>query len=428
MESCGVKSALDAFQRIGLAHGYLVRVSCFRRLLQAGGRLGGGCLFRSGFRKRGFCRGGFAGFSPSLLYRLGLGVVGAYAQALSQLRQGFGGVGAALQADSQIEVVISLIWVDGLCLAEERNAVLASAGQRDALIVENLSEGQHASHAGKCLLSVRVVAGKQQRESAEETGFEGIVGSGAVAAHFSKSRCRLLVLLARVVLASQRHPGRREPRAEHDRLIQMAQAFLLVTLGDTANVLLKGGKVQSGAGGHKSLFGNFEAGVELPRKLPGQRAEDRNQIAHLASGGNRCAHAQMGHVHQLGLGHNARAVGHVAAHDDRICVQRLGQLERTGARGVKALRQPQVVQRIHAVRAAHGSKARRGQSAAQNLRGGFANPLQAGLAGAVVKGQNQQYAAVFRCGGFGFRGALRAGANRDAKGQRSTKPKNGGQF
>ena len=118
-----------------------------------------------------------------------------------------------------------------------------------------------------------------------------------------------------------------------------------------------------------------------------------------------CAHAQVGHVHQLRLGHNAGAVGHVAAHDDRIGVQRLGQLERTGARGVKALRQPQMIQRVHAVGAAHGSKARRGQTAGQNLRRGLANPLQAGLAGAVVKGQHQQDAATVRRGGAGLRGA-----------------------
>ena len=95
---------------------------------------------------------------------------------------------------------------------------------------------------------------------------------------------------------------------------------------------------------------------------------------------------------------------------------------------MKALRQPQVIQRIKAVLTAHGSKARRGQSAAQNFCGGLANPLQAGLACAVVKGQHQQNAAMLPRARVSFRGTLGARANRDAKGQRCTQPKNGGQF
>ena len=396
--------------------------------MHAGGWLCAGRLCRHGFSKPGFGRSWLVWFRPGHLNRLSLGVVGAQAQTFGQLRQGFGGVAAVLEADSQVEVVVGLIWVGRRRLAEERNAVLAVAGQRNSLIVQNLSQGQHAGHACKGLLGVRVIAGKQQREPAEKAGLEGIVGAGIVAPNFGKSICRLLVLLAGVILAAQRHPCRRELRAEQNRLIEMAQTLLLVRLGDAANVLLEGGKVQAGAGGHKSLFGDFEAGVELPGELPGQRVEDRNQVTHLAAGCDRSVHAQVWHVHQLRLCHNARAVGHVAAHDDRIGVQRLGQLERTGARGVKALRQPQVVQSIHAVRAAHGGKARRSQTAAQNLRRGLANPLQAGLAGAVVKGQHQQDAAVSPCGGANFRSTLGAGANRDAKGQRCTQPKNGGQL
>jgi len=60
----------------------------------------------------------------------------AQAQTFGQLRQGFGGVAAVLEADSQVEVVVGLIWVGRRRLAEERNAVLAVAGQRNSLIVQ----------------------------------------------------------------------------------------------------------------------------------------------------------------------------------------------------------------------------------------------------------------------------------------------------
>jgi len=49
------------------------------------------------------------------------------------------------------------------------------------------------------------------------------------------------------------------------------------------------------------------------------------------------------HIHHLGLDHDSRAVGQVAADDDRVCVHGLGQFERTGPRGMKALRQAEVV-------------------------------------------------------------------------------------
>jgi len=119
----------------------------------------------------------------------------------------------------------------------------------------------------------------------------------------------------------------------------MAQTLLLVRLGDAANVLLEGGKVQAGAGGHKSLFGDFEAGVELPGELPGQRVEDRIRLRISP----RAVTAAF--MRRFGTSTNcASATMPVrrsrSCHDDRIGVQRLGQLERTGARGVKALRQP----------------------------------------------------------------------------------------
>ena len=98
----------------------------------------------------------------------------------------------------------------------------------------------------------------------------------------------------------------------------------------------------------------------------------------------------MRHVHHPRLGHNLASVGLKTPHHNRIGIQRLRQLERTGARGLKPFRQAQVVQRIQPVCAAHRRKSRRSKAAAQNLRRRFANPLQARLAAAVVKRKHQQ--------------------------------------
>ncbi len=75
------------------------------------------------------------------------------------------------------------------------------------------------------------------------------------------------------------------------------------------------------------------------------------------------SHPQLRHVHQPRLGHNSGSVGRVTAHHNRIGVQRLRQFQRTRARRLKALRQTQVVQRIHPVFAAGGLKPCRGESA-----------------------------------------------------------------
>ena len=127
------------------------------------------------------------------------------------------------------------------------------------------------------------------------------------------------------------------------------------------------------------------------------------------------------------LCHNTRAVGYIAANHNRIGVQRLGQLERTGPRGMKALRQPQVIQRIHPVRSAHGRETRGGKAGAQDLRRGLANPLQAGLAGAIVKGQHQQDAAPALGGprtGVGGSG-LGVGVRRRGEGEQKPQSRKG---
>ena len=130
----------------------------------------------------------------------------------------------ALEADGQIEVVVGVVRIGGHGLAEERNAVLALASQRDALIAEHLGQRQHAGHGGKGLLGVCVVAGEEQRKAAEEAGLQGILR----AVHLGEGRGCLFILLPGVLLAPQRHPRRRKGRAERYRLIQVAQALLLV--------------------------------------------------------------------------------------------------------------------------------------------------------------------------------------------------------
>ena len=68
----------------------------------------------------------------------------------------------ALQAHRQVEVVVGSIRVGGHRLAEERNAVMALAANRNALVVQNFGQRQNASHITEGLFGLRIIAGKEQ--------------------------------------------------------------------------------------------------------------------------------------------------------------------------------------------------------------------------------------------------------------------------
>ncbi len=227
--------------------------------------------------------------------------------------------------------------------------------------------------------------------------------------HLRKSLGRFHILLLVVVFATQCHPRQAETRAQLHRLFQVPLPFRLVRLRYAANVLLERIQPNLSPRGDKRLLAPVERGIEFPRQLPRQCAEDAHQVAHLPTHAHRRQHAQVRHIHQRRLGQNAGSVNGVAAHHNRIRVQRLRQLQRAGTRWMKPLRQSQVVQRIHAVGAAGRLESSRSEAHAQNLRRRFAHPLQARLPGAIVKGQHQQHASA------AGRPCLRAAARRSAR-------------
>ena len=181
----------------------------------------------------------------------------------------------------------------------------------------------------------------------------------------------------------------------------MAEPLGLVGFGDAANVLLEGFEAQIGAGGDKGLLGHVEAGIKLARQLPGQR--DRRRRPGPSFRRARVTgwpHAHVGHVDDAAFGDDGGSIGDVVSDHDGVGVERLRQFERAGAGRLESLGKAEVVEGIEAIGAAHRREAGRGKAAAQERRGGFANPFEARLAGAVVEGENQEN-AVFAggCGG-----------------------------
>ncbi len=108
----------------------------------------------------------------------------------------------------------------------------------------------------------------------------------------------------------------------------------------------------------------------------------------------RRGHAQLVDLQHLRLHLDAAVRGPgvddvVAADDDEVRVQRLRNAEGGGAAGAEVRRQAQMLQRILAVVAADGQKARRGEPLVQRVGKRVADPAQVCLAGAVVEGQHQ---------------------------------------
>jgi hypothetical protein len=102
---------------------------------------------------------------------------------------------------------------------------------------------------------------------------------------------------------------------------------------------------------------------------------------------------------------------------------------------MKTLRQPQMIQRVSTVLATHGRKTRRRKPAAQDLRRRLANPIEAGLPGAVVKREHQQNPALPRGGAIcspiradlsGYLGVSWSRQSQDGESQRKPQPSTSG--
>ena len=94
-------------------------------------------------------------------------------------------------------------------------------------------------------------------------------------------------------------------------------------------------------------------------------------------------------VQNLGRCREAGPGDGVGAHDHGVGVERLRNADGSGSRWLKGLRKSQVIERVEAVGAADGQKARRFHAAIQNVGGGFADPVQIWLRRVVLKGQDQ---------------------------------------
>ena len=68
----------------------------------------------------------------------------------------------ALEADREIEMIVSGIRIVCGGLHKQYSCVLALAALRDAFVVHNFSQRENLCNVGECFFGLRVVPGKQQ--------------------------------------------------------------------------------------------------------------------------------------------------------------------------------------------------------------------------------------------------------------------------
>ena len=109
-----------------------------------------------------------------------------------------------------------------------------------------------------------------------------------------------------------------------------------------------------------------------------------------ASGWDRL---QLVDVEDLRLDGDAAVADGVAADDDEVGVEGLGDADGGGAGGLEVDGKAEVVERVLAVVAGDGEEAGGGEALVEGVGEGVADPGEVGLAGAVVEGQDEDDAA-----------------------------------
>ena len=105
-------------------------------------------------------------------------------------------------------------------------------------------------------------------------------------------------------------------------------------------------------------------------------------------------HAELVDVENLGLYGDAAIVDGVAADDDVVGVEGLGDADGGGAGGAEVDGEAEVIESVLAVVAGDGEEAGGGKALVEGVGEGVADPGEVGLAGAVVEGKDEDDVAV----------------------------------
>ena len=152
------------------------------------------------------------------------------------------------------------------------------------------------------------------------------------------------------------------------------------------------------------MLGYVEVGIYLPCDLPCDGVLDVEEAREFAGVLERLGQAQFVDFEDLRLYGNPAVADGVAAYDDEVGVEGLGDADGGCARGTEIDRKAKVVESILPVVAGDGQEPYRGEALVESVGKGVADPREVGLSSAIVEGEHEDYAPA---GFMRFRGCLR---------------------
>src|ERR1700733_3584586 len=156
----------------------------------------------------------------------------------------------------------------------------------------------------------------------------------------------------------------------------MHNSILRRFVDHAANVVFEGIDTQWCVGREEGLQSDRVGGIELAGDVPGQAVERVHQALEVGRAGDGRTERESAHIENLRLGGKNAILQKIRADDDVIRVQGLGDADGSGAGGLKGQRQAQAVERVESVPAADAEKSGGVQAAIENVRRGFADPVQ----------------------------------------------------
>src|SRR5215469_441529 len=161
--------------------------------------------------------------------------------------------------------------------------------------------------------------------------------------------------------------------------LKALDALLWGASGDASDVVLKGAELDLTGRGEEGLLCDVEMRVDLTSDLPREGILDIEEALQFARILDLGGHAQVVHLENLGLSGDA-AVRHViAADDDIVGVESLGDADSRGAGGTEVSREAEMIERVLAVVAGNGEEAGRIQALVEGVGEGLADPREVGL-------------------------------------------------
>ena len=338
----------------------------------------------------------------------GFGIAGTELDGEIDFAESVCEVSAAKVGGGEVVVVVRVAGVCVGCAEEECEGIFTLAIKCDALIVDDLRQGQARGDEVEGGFGLGIFCAVEAGEAEVEVSFEceaislrnlGEDGGGLV----------ILAIGIKLLAEGERRCG--VVWGFRDGGLEVLEALGCGGGICAADVVFKGAEADAGGGGEEGLLGYGEARVNVACDLPGDSVFDVEEAAQFGGIFKRRGEGEFRDFEDLRLdedaGGGAGALHVVAADDDEVGVKRLCDAEGSGAGGAEVGGEAEMVEREEAIVMRDGEEAGGGEALIDGVGEGITDPAEVGLAGAIVKGEDEDDAAG---------GSLLGGSGGDGKG------------